>query len=385
MKLNKLTAACAVLLCATAANANPRAGMVIDAADINSIASSQEREAAMFFVQKNSDGVLITEENIADIDASKLDVIWLNFDRVGLGKGNFPGIFGKTEVTEALKKFVADGGNLFLTKMATQFVSRIERIQPDYAPGIFGDGDGGEGTDVWTVNAQIGYMNAPDYVEPDPNRVKDETQFYDHRTHPLYDGLTVNNDFAAETFSLLGTGTGAAMWREDHNCMWDLNAYQYTAEGRNTVEKFEAQNNCTVLGTWGHVIDFAVGGIIEFHAPKAAQAREEAAERAGVILANGLAAYEWAPRNGGNAFTANIEKLTENALNYLAKAPKEDPDDPDTPDNPDDPDSGVSSVEAASGVAHWYTISGCEIASDSLIPGIYVVRQGNKARKVIVK
>ena len=110
-----------------------------------------------------------------------------------------------------------------------------------------------------------------------------------------------------------GTGDGTPMWREDHNCMWDLNAIPFNADGRNTVEKFENETNSTVLAQWGHVQDHAVAGIVEFH--PVARSRAESAQ--GTVIANGLAACELAPRFGGNSYTANVERLTANILSYL--------------------------------------------------------------------
>ncbi len=145
--------------------------------------------------------------------------------------------------------------------------------------------------------------------------------------------------------------------------MWDLNAYQYTAEGKNTTEKFENQFDAVVLGTWGHVQDYCVAGIVEF---------KPETEGKGTVIANGLAACEWAPRNGGNAYHSNLEKLTTNTLNYLvSKAP-----------------SAVETIEATENVnaaAEYYTLSGVRVNAENAAAGIYIVKQGDSVRKVMVK
>ncbi len=90
--------------------------------------------------------------------------------------------------------------------------------------------------------------------------------------------------------------------------MWDLNSYPYTVVADNTVLQFEQQNDCTVMATWGQVVDFAVAGILQF------------ADTEGRLtcVANGLAAYEFC-QPGGNEYQANIDRLTRNCLDELSK------------------------------------------------------------------
>lgn len=156
---------------------------------------------------------------------------------------------------------------------------------------------------------------------------------------------------------MLGTGTGEEIHREDHNCMWDLNAYAWTAEGKNTLEKFENQFDCTVIGTWGHVQDYCVAGIVEF---------KPTADIKGRIIANGLAACEWAPRSGTNAYHSNLTKLTANTLNYLA---------PLTP-------SGITEAEIES-EAQYYTLQGLKTTNPT--SGIHIMVKNGKASKVFLK
>ena len=48
--------------------------------------------------------------------------------------------------------------------------------------------------------------------------------------------------------------------------------------------------------------------------------------------------------------------------------------------------TGIDSIEADNNVpAEYYNLQGAKIAADSLTPGIYVKRQGNKATKIYVK
>ena len=59
-----------------------------------------------------------------------------------------------TDAIAALTTYYKNGGNLFLSNHATQLVVPLGRTER--APGIFADGEGGDGADVWTINANIG-------------------------------------------------------------------------------------------------------------------------------------------------------------------------------------------------------------------------------------
>lgn len=367
MKKLLLTAICAAgILSSATATANPRTAILIgyDSED-NAEMNFQEAAACEIFRSINPDGSVITAGQTERINATDFDCIWIHIDRIGVGLGNLPESFSNEATVSALKNFVEDGGCLFLSKQATQLLMPLGRIDSKFAPGIYGDGDGGIGTDVWTVQAQIGYWFIN---EKDNANGLDASQYYDRRNHDIYNGLEVNNNFACETFGLLGTNNGTEMWREDHNCMWDLNAYGniYTAEGKNVVEKFEAENNAVVLGQWGHVQDHAVAGIVEFLPVAKARSAE-----GGRIIANGLAAYELAPRSGINYYANNIKTLTDNTINYLASKAT----------------TGVSDIVAADNAseAEYYNLQGIRVSAESLTPGLYIVRQGNKTSKVIVK
>lgn len=353
----------ALTLTAAAANAaSSNVGMLIGYESSDN-SNNQESTAAKWFEQTYKDGVLITPTTLDKIDASKLDALWVNIDRLAIGKGvgNLPAEFGNPEVIAALKKYVAEGGNLFLSKHATQLITELGRVPSDFAPGIFGDADGGAGTDVWCVNAYLGSMQlaATD---------RDDSQIYDRRNHPIYAGLEEYEAnykegiamFPHPSFPLLGTGDGSAMHREDHNCMWDLNAYTWSAEGKNTLEQMEAQFGCKVIGTWGHVQDYCVAGIVDF---------EPTASVKGRIVANGLAAYEWAPRSGVNAYHNNITKMTENTLDYLASFGTTA--------------VGTIATEVVDTPAAYYTLQGVRVAQPEA--GLYIVVKDGRAQKVIVK
>ena len=252
--------------------------------------SADEKDAVAWF-QKNyvekENGTLITPATIDELDIEKYAACWVMCDRVGLEKGwqNLPGL-SSAEVVNALKAFCNDGGNLLLTNHATQLTVGLGRIAEAYAPGIYGNGEGGNNPDIWGVHPIIGNVDG---------------QIYDHSGHDIYRGMTYHSDLYAGIYSFIGAGV-----KGDHNCMWDLNAYGLTPNP-NVVKTWEETTNSTVLGTWNHVVDYCCAGIVDF---------EPTATFAGRILAVGLAAYEW-NLGGQNAEQAQLELFTANCLAYV--------------------------------------------------------------------
>lgn len=269
--------------------------LLIMANSIDEIEDDDERSAAQWFQTHIPNGVILTPKDLSKINPDLYNVIWIQIDRVGLELGwkNLPDAVSSDAAISVLTQYAKDGGNILLTKHATQLVSAIGRIEDTYRPMLFSAGNGGVGTDTWTVNAVIGSGQA---------------KFYDHRKHPIYQGLTTNMDFGHETYALEGPGL-----REDHNCMWDLNAYGFPTilpKAENVVKAFEELTASTVLGTWGHVADYCCAGIVEFNPTSSYPSK---------IIAIGLNAYEWNENGSVNLHQNNIEQLTLNAINYLSK------------------------------------------------------------------
>ena len=253
--------------------------------------SADESAAADWFKRTYVDagkGVILTPATIDDLDIESQSACWVMCDRIGIGKGwdKLPGGLASTATIEALKAFAADGGNLLLTNHATQLTVALGRIAEAYAPGIFGDGEGGQNNDIWGVHPIIGNV---------------EGQIYDHSHHDIYQGMTYEPGLYAGIYCFEGAGV-----KGDHNCMWDLNAYGL-APNPNVVKTWEETTNSTVLGTWNHVVDYCCAGIVDF---------DPTTTFAGRILAVGLAAYEWSIGNA-NEKQDQLEKFTANCLKYV--------------------------------------------------------------------
>lgn len=277
----------ALLLVCNFSLAQKKLGLMIASETIDAIESADEKAAAEWFQATYPDGVIVTPSTLANI--KEVSTLWVAIDRVGIAAGwlNLPEAFRSVDAITALTNHVKAGGSLLLTNHATQLTAALGRIEERLAPGIFGSGPGGQNSDIWGVHPIIGNV---------------EGQIYDHSNHAIYQGMTYREDLFAGIYCFESAGH-----KEDHNCMWDLNAYGLTAEP-NTVKAWEELTNSVVLGTWQHVTDYCCAGIIDF---------EPTTNFAGRILAIGLAAYEWAQNVEANPYQVNVEYMTWNALNYL--------------------------------------------------------------------
>lgn len=270
--------------------ASGKVGYLISYDDVSDIEDDDEQASARWFRANFPMGEIITPSMVNTIDLSEFAVVWIHLDRMGIGAGwtKLPAALISDEVIAALTDYYKQGGNLFLSNHATQLTVPLGRLAENRAPGIFADGTGGTGDDIWTINAIIGLQ-------------------YDRRAHAAFKGLEVSNQYEDhESFPLIGPGQ-----REDHNCMWDLNSYDFPSiypDAENIVNAFETENNAIVLATWGHVVDWCCAGMIELNPTMQYKGR---------CVAIGLAAYEWNQNSGVNPYQANIELMANNILTYL--------------------------------------------------------------------
>ena len=276
-----------------------------DLAALQANGDDDEAAAANWLVNTYG-GTFLPTANVTSIDVlDDYDAIWVAIDRVGLqqGSANLPAEY--TALFDILEDYSKNGGNLLLTNHATSIVAGIGRTTRQ--PGIFGSGAGADNGDKWGMNVTIGLINDPVYA--------------DYRNHEFFVGITfenANTGFVGpdpndpslvidwQVLPFITTG-----YKEDHNCMWDLNQFGYTVpEGSNTVAMYEAEADCEILGTWQHVRDFCCAGMVDFHAQENGYGR---------IVCVGVAAYEWHQNVESNSYQSNIEKMTENILNELTK------------------------------------------------------------------
>lgn len=269
--------------------------MLLPSSD-NSSLDDDELAALEWFRANYPEGRVLTPAEMASgsISPDEYGEIWVQVDRVGLQQGwqNLPSELVADDVIAALRDYVINGGNLLLTKHATQLVAAIGRVSENRAPNLFGSGEGGSGTDIWTLNPVIG---------------SGQSEAYDHTTHAIYAGLDLLP--TSVTGYPDGYGMEGPGWREDHNCMWDLNVTALEISNNpNVVRGFEDATNSTVLATWAHVEDYCCAGIVDFNPD---------GDYLGRIVAIGLNSYEWNQNGTENPYQGNIEQMTKNCLDYL--------------------------------------------------------------------
>lgn len=348
--------------------------------------SEQESTAVEMFMTINPKGTVIEAKDLPTADLNDFDALWIHVDRVNIGAGNLPADF-TPEVINAIQAYHQRGGGLLLTKQANKLINKIGRVEDKFAVNINDEGNGGNGTDVWAINPQLGVLcNVEGFGEFDTRR----DEYTDRSSHVIFKDLnsfnwscTLENKnkeqqtFEFKVYGLLGTGNGTEMFRWDHNCMWDLNrlAFNETTEGRNNMEKFQNETHSVVLGTWGHVVDFAVAAVVEFlpleKAATMAEGDAQPGNTTGTILAIGPNAYELPLADTKNGSAENVRQFTQNALLYLA--PLSDA-------------SGVADIETedADAPVQYFNLQGIECAGE-LPAGIYIRRCGNTVSKVVVK
>lgn len=224
------------------------------------------------------DKVVFTPDNISTLNAKDVKVLWIPINRQG-DNDNVVKPSAIYKNVETLKKYVQDGGNLYLTNHATLLVSEIGRILADYNPNTVSYGAPAENKDPWGVNPRFADM--------------------DYRGHVLYSGFDAGSKGNLwDDNYFLNSGT----FKEDHNCLWT---------GITSYTDFINATNSHILGKWSQNGDRNNFGVVEFMPND---------DYKGTILCNGLAAYEW--NCDGNEYVDNIKKFTENSISYLATIDK---------------------------------------------------------------
>ena len=273
------------------------------------IAQQPEYQAARWFEQnyiQKGKGKFISLSQAASADLSTLKAIWVNVDRVGISSLSDAGF--TNEVIAGLKKYVQNGGNLFVTKQANHLIHQMGRM--GYAP-TWSSGGYVAGNDDWQMNPHL-------CLDP---RMGGEV---DRSTHPIFNHLIPQtryfdyegtyNEFTA--YPLVG-----AVTRTDNNNMWidwfrkdpatggKMAATEGTTHYDNLDKRrltdFEEDWKCQVLAVWGQVLDACAAGVIIFNPTE---------EFKGQIISCGIAAYQWGVNNN---MIVNVQQFTANALSLL--------------------------------------------------------------------
>lgn len=314
-----------------------------------------EYNAAAWFEANYKDkgtGRYVTLPEVAMGDLSALKVIWVNVDRVDLADLEAAGV--TADVVAGLKKYVENGGNLFVTKQANHIIYQMGRM--GYAPG-WAAGGYHVGGDTWQINPHLCLW------PPMGGEV-------DRSNHPIYANMTTENrsfdftyegDTAATTVEFSVFPMVGPVSRTDNNNMWvdmfrkdpatggQMDAVEGTTHYANDnplrLHDFEADWNCQVLAVWGHVLDACAPGLIVFNPD---------GDFKGTIISCGFAAYQWGTSNDQ---IANVQQLSANALAIL-----------------NGNGTAVENVYANEVVKGIYNILGQKVERENMVRGnIYIV------------
>lgn len=266
-----------------------------------------ELNAAVWFRDnyvKNGKGEFITiNETVAKY--AEFSVIWIHLDRNG--HGGIKDYYNDAFIAK-LKTYCKNGGNLFLTKHATQLLGdgQLNRIYVK-------NGD----ADAYPISPE--YPNSGWKVEKNDKQETVEVKWwtstnfhgFDNSGHALYNNM--EGGFRGDQKNVETLLVSAGKNHTDNNCGiprdWILINEDDNYEKRlDKINAFNSLNNCRIIGTWGDQGWMQYAGNIEFY-PHGENFK-------GTILMVGLAAYSWCANNFGYAKT-NVERMTSNALSYL--------------------------------------------------------------------
>lgn len=290
MKTKSLLISLSILLLAAfpaAVSAQAVVAMLVD--DTNGYTMDDDEQAAYNWFKTNyvdkGTGKFIPLEQVNNDPSAILEgveAIWVCIDRDNENDfaENIPNKYNWGNVRSNLTNWYKAGGNLLLTNHATVYAERLGRINVKPNTRIYGAGSAN--SDTWAIN------------------LKPESA--DHSMHPLFKRLPIWEKTDASNILEVNLQNGD--FKENHNCLW---------EGEGTVgannAAFETAYNATVLASWGHAYVEKCAGIVEFNPTDVYKGR---------AIAIGVAAYEWYTNEGTNQYRANIERMTANALAYLA-------------------------------------------------------------------
>ena len=234
----------------------------------------------------------VTAFNNSTIDPVEYQVIWVHIDQ---GKDADPNMSAFANVTDELETYSKAGGSLLLTLHASYLLGEtngIRRIE-----------------DAYRANLKT--------YHPDGNVQGINRNGYHHvgTNDEIFSGLNGTSN----QYNLV-----EATSKDLHEVLWDFNAYSLPDI---KLVSYESTTSSKVLGTWTHVGDAAVGGIIEYE-----QTWNGSTGFKGTSIAIGMGCYAWdATNKTANGTTTNIAKLTENCIAYLdAQNINKTPVNPDT-------------------------------------------------------
>ncbi|MFT4061935.1 MAG: DUF4960 domain-containing protein [Edaphocola sp.] len=270
----------------TVVRANSQLAFLGTAASYNDITNGDEKAAVDWLLGQYDNASYLSMEDIeaGTVNLNQYGVIWWHEDATQ----TLPSIAYEASVITALQAYRANGGALFLSSFGAQYVEALGIVPSGKNPNnTFGDSYGSQWIEAswdWGIS------------------------FKTTSTHPIFEGLTLTSEKDDPTAYLLAKGT----YRLNHTAMWKVNEWG----GYGTIADWSSATGLTPLGSTEWDPDMA-NHVTVAEAVKTANA-------GGVVIV-GAGCYDWFnepdPSTGAasaaNDFHSNIERLTQNIINYL--------------------------------------------------------------------
>lgn len=244
------------------------------------ISNPDEKAAADWFFGNYPESDYLSFQSIeTGIRLTNYKVIWWHFAT----QMDIPAEATKSEVTNALKAYRAQGGSLLLTGMASRYVEQLGVVPADHGP-----------NNVWGDFGNAGFVTGDSWG----------ISFRGRESHPIFQGLT---EFDAGKAFLLGGNTH----RQNQGSWWFLgewagDKYSNAAQWRNVTNGVNLASE-----QWDDNLDGRV-----------AIAEWPNDGNQGNVLVIGAPSYDWylLPAAGAsttNPFLGNMHRLTQNIIDYL--------------------------------------------------------------------
>ena len=204
---------------------------------------------------------------------NEVDAVWWHFDTsFELPGGNFvlPDIAYDEDIVSALKNFRNNGGGIYLSGFATQYLKTLDVVSAAGNP----DEQGG---------ASAEFINNDNWG----------ISFMGHEDHPIFAGLrrTDGKDGKNDVAFLISGGAS----RKDNKSWWVV-----------------------IDEDFPYGIDLASTEWDEAHNILVLMAEFPGTENQGKVIAFSAGAYDWFSASGENTYLDNVKKITENILLYTA-------------------------------------------------------------------
>lgn len=280
--------------------------------DLQSNGDDDEIAAAEWFVNVYG-GDFLPVSDVKTTDLSQYNVIWLAIERPFGFTTNFPTELLAQDVLSAMQGYYKSGGNFLFTNYAIKYLNELGRCQNNLWPELWEDGSDlpDDNLAAWGPISTFGkfFANHPD------------KSIVDRSSDRLWEGLMSEVRTTTETWNqsettyiiypLIGAGQ-----KEVHRVTWsmdcDLNAgLEGSIDNPEFLSLFEEAYNVEAIGAFEYTL--------AYHRMSVARWWPQGDYQGKAITINDTG-YEWHQNSGENLYQANIERLTENALNELGGA-----------------------------------------------------------------